>query len=240
MKNILFNGCSFVYGDELVNKNERFSYIISKHYNIPEINIAKCGSSNERIIRTTIDYIVQKKFQNNICIIGLTDIERREEYLNDDFLDIFSISHRVNFNQFFKKKYTKLKDIIKEKIMGEEYNIKILEYLKIFNSDIKNLHKTLIYLLLLIKICYDNNIKLLIFNAFDDFVFDKTFEYNTSINSLYLLLNKEIIEKNIIIIERSFKNFCFDKNFNFELYGHPNNLCHEKFGKKIIEILDTL
>ena len=89
MKNILFNGCSFVYGDELVNKNERFSYIISKHYNIPEINIAKCGSSNERIIRTTIDYIKQKKFQNTRNYNGLSvDMEVLDD---EEFTEIKNI-----------------------------------------------------------------------------------------------------------------------------------------------------
>lgn len=50
---ILFDGCSWTYGDELINREtDRFSSLISKE----SANISYCGKSNDAILRTTIDY----------------------------------------------------------------------------------------------------------------------------------------------------------------------------------------
>lgn len=76
----LFNGCSFVWGDELQDPmNSRFSKLISDNYELEENNLAIRGASNDRIFRTTIDYL--QGYIPEIAIIVWSGIDRME-YLN--------------------------------------------------------------------------------------------------------------------------------------------------------------
>ena len=47
---IYFNGCSFTNGYELKNKfTDRYSTLVTNHYNKEEKNDAKVGGSNDRV-----------------------------------------------------------------------------------------------------------------------------------------------------------------------------------------------
>jgi len=74
---ILFDGCSWTWGDELENKEkDRFSTLVSDHIGKNHVNISERGKSNDGILRTTIEYC-----ENNIvdlAIIQFTKISRRE------------------------------------------------------------------------------------------------------------------------------------------------------------------
>jgi hypothetical protein len=47
---ILFSGDSFTWGDELENRDERYSRLVCDHFGAEEMNISKCGNSNDRIL----------------------------------------------------------------------------------------------------------------------------------------------------------------------------------------------
>jgi hypothetical protein len=95
--NILFNGCSYTNGSELQGKENnfefrrlnRFSHIISERMDKTYENIAMGGNSNDRIIRSTIDWFKS----GNTCdlaIIQFTSISRFEFISHYD-------AHPVNF-----------------------------------------------------------------------------------------------------------------------------------------------
>ncbi len=103
MKNkfLYANGCSFVYGDELIShdrqpKNEqwRWSRKFSEDYGFEEINQSCNGSSNDRIYRTTKDWILdnQDKIKNTFVVIGWSQVERTERYN-----DIANMYESINF-----------------------------------------------------------------------------------------------------------------------------------------------
>ena len=74
----LFNGCSFVWGDELKDPmNSRFSKLLSDKINMQEINLSLKGGSNDRIFRTTMDYL-QTSPKPDIMIIVWSGIDRFE------------------------------------------------------------------------------------------------------------------------------------------------------------------
>lgn len=77
---ILFNGCSYTWGDELESREqERFSTLVSDHYNATHSNISECARSNDAIARTTMEWFDS----GNTCdlaIIQLTVISRLEGY----------------------------------------------------------------------------------------------------------------------------------------------------------------
>ncbi len=73
---IYTNGCSFVYGDELKDReNEAFPYLL----NGDVTNDAQCGISNQNILRTTLD----RDLEYDYYIIGWTSIYRYEYYYNE-------------------------------------------------------------------------------------------------------------------------------------------------------------
>jgi len=70
--NILINGCSFM--DSYYYKHH-FDCLLSAN----TVNIARAGSSNRRIIRTTVDYIERNPV--DLVVIGLTFYDRQESPL---------------------------------------------------------------------------------------------------------------------------------------------------------------
>lgn len=48
---ILFSGDSFTWGDELENRDERYSQLVCDHFGAKEMNVSKCGNCNDAILR---------------------------------------------------------------------------------------------------------------------------------------------------------------------------------------------
>ena len=90
IKNIYVNGDSFAWGYELEhNTDERFSRLVSNHFNVNEINDSKCGIPNGHIFSTTKQYINdnEDKIKNTFFIIVLTDFSRttiKDEYVYEE------------------------------------------------------------------------------------------------------------------------------------------------------------
>ena len=87
MKNynhLLVNGCSFSFGATLENiEQERYSSLLAKKLNCNVENISKLGGSNDRIFRTTFDWINKNKYSDTLIIIGLTEIFREDIFSNN-------------------------------------------------------------------------------------------------------------------------------------------------------------
>lgn len=66
---VLLNGCSFM-------DNWHYGNYLKNTLSADVINLAKAGSSNRRIIRTTVDYL--EETQVDIVILGLTFYDRQE------------------------------------------------------------------------------------------------------------------------------------------------------------------
>ena len=75
--NLYTNGCSFVLGDELDDReNEAFPYLLQKRLNCELINDAQRGSNNQRILRTTLN----TNLDNQFVMVGWSSIYRYEYY----------------------------------------------------------------------------------------------------------------------------------------------------------------
>jgi hypothetical protein len=86
--NFLFNGCSYTFGSELEGINNdldhqrthRFSHLVAENYNKTYDNISISGSSNDSIVRRTIEW-----FENgNTCDLAIIQftLVSRLEYIN--------------------------------------------------------------------------------------------------------------------------------------------------------------
>lgn len=79
---ILFDGCSWTFGMELENiEEERWSTLVSNHFNTEHVNLGRWGKSNDGILRTTMHYCENHKV--DFAVIQFTKDNRRE-ILNGD------------------------------------------------------------------------------------------------------------------------------------------------------------
>lgn len=105
------NGCSFTYGTGIFPRGEieslRFSRLLSDELNCEEYNISKAGGSNQRIIRTTFNYLNNfHKDDNILFIIGLTGWARDEVYFNLDeqFYQMYFHPNKIKSKSLFSKR----------------------------------------------------------------------------------------------------------------------------------------
>lgn len=73
---ILTNGCSFTEGYDLEDLSLAWPYQLGKIINQQVTNLALGGSSNDRILRTTIEYLIDHR--PSIVVIGWTQYYRNE------------------------------------------------------------------------------------------------------------------------------------------------------------------
>lgn len=95
--NILFNGCSFTWGDELNNQSKRFSDLIGG------INISQCGRSNDGIARTTVDWL--KTNSCDLTVIQWTVPQRTETYIDQKYENISTFKEYAGWQDWYKYCY---------------------------------------------------------------------------------------------------------------------------------------
>jgi lysophospholipase L1-like esterase len=87
IKNIVSSGCSFVVGVGCLSPNNtRLSALFAKRYNAEDINLAKSGGSNDRIVRKIVNWIVghKDKLDETLFLIGVSEPKRFEIWAEDD------------------------------------------------------------------------------------------------------------------------------------------------------------
>jgi hypothetical protein len=114
-KNILFNGCSWTYGAELIHLNEvfwerwRYSTHVANHFSCNHLNIAENSCSNDQIVRTTIEELEKNYY--DLVVLQWTFHERTE------------INDTLNYSKFIKLTPNKIRSINCEK--SRQYYTKI-------------------------------------------------------------------------------------------------------------------
>jgi len=148
---LVVNGCSYTNGlgcDNLMS--DRFSKLLSDKLNCIEVNISMNGGSNDRIIRTTYDYIKSltgdfKSKKNVLFIFGLSGITRKDVWVNWPKKDVegrycqFNFAHRKLKNGMgFARKLD-----LTEKNISSKDSIKFFElYLKHFFDESETNRRT--------------------------------------------------------------------------------------------------
>ena len=105
----LFNGCSFVWGDELMDPmNSRFSKLFAEHTGMEEVNLAIRGASNDRIYRTTMDYLQLEGSPDYMIIVwsGIDRFEYVDVKEKDKFDPLFMqmSASRLDNSEFLRKR----------------------------------------------------------------------------------------------------------------------------------------
>ena len=95
---IYFNGDSNTEGTELDNPSEQgFAGKLAKKFNAQHINQAFAGASNDKIFRTTEEYLQECKTKNqfpDLIIIGWTEWIREDWFINGEYHSLNSFGLR--------------------------------------------------------------------------------------------------------------------------------------------------
>ena len=245
-KYLVVNGCSFVDGGPMLSdyklenpkstryseltsgersafkKTHRFSKLLSDRLGCEEINIAELGGSNDRIFRTTFDWVADNKEKVNktLFVCGLTSILRRDlwsNYTNDYIIsseihqDIPRIANRVNASV---KEVQQWRDFeLKYLINEDEIEKKIIRDCVLFDCYIKGLSSNVIF-----------------FNSLGDYeIYRRTFRNQTTLDD-----QDGVFDENINFLK--FKNEKYEGNNwtkfidsyrNHFTFLHPNEDDHK-------------
>jgi hypothetical protein len=224
--NLFFNGCSYTEGQELegIEKNKeyqrlnRFSHIVSERLNKTYDNISFSGASNDRIVRTTIDWF-ESGNTCDISIIQLTQYSRIEWHDDNGNPVQFGI-WKMNFKSYNNRMYYRFIDTEAVRVNNYYKNLFLLEtYFEL--KGIKHYFLTLEHCQMNISSSWKDRCKnqdiVKITDIIDCFWKDKTY-YCEDLFSKY------------------------NKDCKFLHYGgrHPNELGHQKIAEHIIDNIEPI
>ena len=117
---ILFDGCSYTFGDELENpKKDAFPHVVARMgdgITRDHVNLGECGKSNDGILRTTLEFCENNEV--NIAVIQFTIFSRRE-------------LKRIRTNKYF--------NITAEN--NDKGSLEYYKHLQNVDDDVANFHK---------------------------------------------------------------------------------------------------
>ena len=225
---VFANGCSFVQGSALGGRNlpsepvknvpNRFSDLVAKHFNAEECNIAAGGSGNDKIFRTTFDWIEQNKerIQDKrvlICL-GLSFPQRSE---------IYSVSKGgyTKFNVYedgrLAERISKESKVLDEEQVKQFARVWFMEFYDV-DERIKAQYKLIKTLLAYIKQEVPNY-ELFIFNSLED-EYPDWFRDGLGLDNTF---------------NPSWDNYIQKNKLNPEGFWHPLEEAHVDMAKYIIE-----
>ena len=137
---ILFDGCSYTYGDELENpEKDAYPHLVARMGLMEGAkprtykNIGACGKSNDGILRTTLDFC--EKYPVSIAVIQFTKFSRREvmrDWSIDKYLNLHPQNEDEVSRDYYKNVHTLNDDVAnyhKNKFLLENYfNKKNIRY----------------------------------------------------------------------------------------------------------------
>jgi hypothetical protein len=138
ISHLVIIGCSFSYGDGLLNpKEDSWPGLLAKRLNVPIVNLSSRGGGNDRIMRRLYEYHYLNSTNNNnpFYIIAYSHSSRREEYFKsvENYMVVDmkpdSLSSENPFSVDFIYNYNT--DVsTRKKLMIESY---ILDFLNVNN-----------------------------------------------------------------------------------------------------------
>tara|TARA_B100002019_G_scaffold173964_1_gene150389 strand:+ start:6243 stop:6980 length:738 start_codon:yes stop_codon:yes gene_type:complete len=234
-KILLSNGCSWVWGDGLKNpETERWSSRLSKKSKLKDVNISQPGSSNKKIIESTLNWIEENYSDLNdaIVVIGFTELTR-DYFYNALLKEYQSINWATgNFQEKFSDNLNEqiggLMDSTQDRLeLFNHYSNKEWEkwwrQYFIVHYDLENFRKVLVKDMILLQSLFKSlNIPYLFFESFGC--------------GLSKIQNKIIDKTNIV--DKSFATFIHDGQLDYsDNSGHPGTEAHEEWSNYLTSCL---
>jgi hypothetical protein len=244
IKRIVSNGCSWMEGMGVTSQDGqggklryRLSALFAKRYSAKDINLSIPGGSNDRILRTTIDWFTKNKTLNHnetFVLIGLTQPQRTEMYYNEtnSYIKI-----RASDMEYWKENFSE-----DHEDMMKLCNLKF-KYAHSHQDDYERLMRMILGMC---SVCEYYGAKYLITDAYGNI---KDWEER---GHAYPLLNKGDINKRSsaeffdgnpnIYLENSWVDLLgapsrWNKHYDESDLGHPNTKGNEEWFKHLIKYI---
>lgn len=230
MQRILISGgCSFAYGDGLLNRNDSYPYIIANNYNFKILDITCRGASNDVIstsIVSEINRVLDKKVNPNriLVLAGWTESLRYDVY-EKETNEILSVRPNGSQTSINSIERSVLIQAMHHPSFGYYRTLHSFNYLNTvcnhLGIKIINLHNVDIYP------CDFLNNKHSLGNIVHNILIDHALTGNTKLKF------KDLIKAPIFInLARKWKDL--------DITGHPGTLSHRNWANYIMEKYDDL
>ena len=238
---IYWNGCSFVKGYELTDKESNFVHKVSNHFGQSFINDSKVGGSNDRIYRTTIEYCLKNK--PDLVVIMWSGINR-QEYL----MRLENTWRQMNWSNWYCNLKTGLTDV-KRSVLHHHPGVTDNEQVVLagwakFKSVKYNLKTTLNYMIGLKYFLQAKNIPYLYYNFSDGqykpffkFLDEEYFEAANITWSPVVTLTREDYLAELPHLTEKIGMYDFTKKHGYKMgmKDHPLEDAHQAYGEYIIK-----
>tara|TARA_A100001201_G_C4081247_1_gene199026 strand:+ start:188 stop:958 length:771 start_codon:yes stop_codon:yes gene_type:complete len=247
-KYLVSNGCSYADGATLKDaSHERYGYLIAKKLGIEskygediEINISKQGGSNDRIFRTSFNWVQEnkEKCKDTLMLIGLTELYREEHF-------------SLHSNKYCKFQYANLESpddlgMLQEQSKTDDLSelINHLKYRLINSIDSKHLTERLNRNIILFDtFAKYNNLDVVFFDSlrsdkeFDSFKnFTMPWDEEWKNNRLNFIKENNLNWFLFPNIVENWKQHMYEVD-NTYMGNHPNKKQHQEFSELLWEYL---
>jgi len=236
-KKILYaNGCSYMCGSEIegyrifeseYNLRWCFAGQIANKYGLEYFNEAQPGSSNDRIVRTTMLWISDSlrsgiKSEDIFCIIGWTNPQRFELYYKDNWMSWIPGSGKEMGDWAVDKR---------QKLDYQELDRYSIKYLV---SEYGNLTKLINQIILLSMFFKYLNVDFVMLNSSHSPGYDKYFKEHSGLK--YLFPYRHFFEHHMGFHSRYFRKV-FRGHFMKNINGHPDKFLHTLYFEELDQFI---
>lgn len=250
-ENVIAAGCSFTWGDELVDRQQRYVKLLAHYYGANLFDYSRNGASNEQISNAVTNQCTRllsenKINANNTLVVVQWSLKERLHFYsksnkyynvswnNTDSRSLKAALHR-GFVRDIEDKYIDNMDL---KLFYEQHgNVPYLIYnmiTRIHHAQMFLQNKNLMYVFLF-AMDEDRNVLDL---SKDDI---QTLRHGQSVESKYTLPDTASMLSDIDrtkICDASFLDFCRMNNFAKYVGGHPVEDAHKEYSKHLIKFIE--
>lgn len=239
--NFYFNGCSFTQGAELQNEEEsRFSKLFSNAAGAKEINEARGGGSNQRILRMFVEAVNREKI--DFVFIMWTSLDRFEHYAGREDRGFDSVTvHRLD-PQAAKTRKPGVWNHYSQYDGRSSVRDALLKYMLEVRTDSHKVAEFLNYILTVQTICKSKGIPYMMsnyqhqqtINLIDKVIDNLKAEENTQAYE-WMTDTYNLIDWSKFLFNKDFAFLEFAKQYNFSIGsdGHPLEDAHSALAKQI-------
>ena len=164
---ILTVGDSFTYGEELADQRSAWPYRLGDKYHAEVINLGEPASSNDKIVRKTLDYLINNGGTIDLVVIGWTSPGRSEFADESGDYDIWPGYQGSLFVRDGHQWRNQLCSYVSQYHNREFYFIKYIQQIILLQSFLRTKNIKYIMLDVLHNDYYKNNTKSLKDNYFE-------------------------------------------------------------------------
>jgi hypothetical protein len=219
---ILFNGCSWTYGDELSDPvTEGYPYLLASKLNMEFVNLARNGASNDYIFHRTVSYLLHST--PSLVVVQWTYPTR------------FGLYSEGSWNDYVPNSFTTYKFTHKKR---DEFGNKIFKYLSIEEDPSLAYLRSYAYMISLYNFCKVQNIPYICFSN-NDYLSKELREVHPDLfDNYFSRLKDKVINISEITWIEHIKASISDKSKRKHKYGHPTEHAHSLWSSYLYGIVE--